>query len=234
MKNLEFNQNSNTSVNAFEEEFVYYLKKDFKLYYKCIFSHDFKERQKIDQFIIQELDSYVYLVFGGIIQDLSESIDVKGILEELEEKHKLVGSQLFDFRPIWGYKHIFSALWHAEKAKNANRMISNSFSMEILLYIAGCRQIKKALEMLGVKESTHKIIGVLVADSLDVLPVAHTDLKERIRFKPSLHIIEEFDLKREWFIQQLFEDNYQNADKFSDSDIEKAQLEKVALLALNA
>ncbi|MHA2290384.1 MAG: KEOPS complex subunit Cgi121, partial [Promethearchaeota archaeon] len=188
---------------------------------------------KIDEFIIQELDSYTYLVFGGIIQDLGELIDVKSTLEGLGGKFKLVGSQLFDFRPIWGYKHIFSALWHAEKAKNANRMISKSFSMEILLYLAGCRQIQKALDMLGVKEGTHKIIGVLVSESGDVLPAAYNFLKETILFKPSMDIIEEFDLKREWFVQQLINDNYPNAIDFSNSDIEKAQLEKIALLTLN-
>ena len=109
--------------------------------------------KKIEPYIIEELDSYVYLVFGGMLQGQSESIDIKETLDGLEDKFKLIGSQLFDFRPIWGYKHIFSALWHAEKAKKANKMISKTFSMEILLYLAGCRQIKKALNLLGVKEN---------------------------------------------------------------------------------
>ena len=188
--------------------------------------------KKIEPFIIEELDSYVYLVFGGILHGQSESIDIKDTLDGLEEKFKLIGSQLFDSRPIWGYKHIFSALWHSEKAKKANKMISKTFSMEILLYLAGCRQIKKALNLLGVKENSNKIIGVLAASTSEVLPKAYKYLKEKIQFNPKSNIIEEFALKREWFIQQLLEDNYQGAINFSDADIEKAQLQKVALLAL--
>ncbi|MHA1978306.1 MAG: KEOPS complex subunit Cgi121 [Candidatus Hodarchaeales archaeon] len=190
--------------------------------------------QKIEPFITELLESHVYIVFGGIIQDQSEAVDIKRTLERLEERFKLVGSQLFDFRLIWGYKHIFSALWHAEKAKLANKMISNSFSMEILLYLAGCRQIKKALAMMGVKENSNKIIGVLVAETRDVLPDAYTSLREKLQFNPDGNIIEDFSRKREWFIQQLLEEKYHDAANFSDLDIEKAQLEKVALLALNA
>ncbi len=190
--------------------------------------------QKIRPYIIQELDSYVYLVFGAVIQNQSESIDIKKTLGELEERFMLVGSQLIDFRHIWGYKHIFSALWHTEKAKSTDKMISKSFSMEILLYLAGCRQIKKALSLLGVKNDSSKIIGILVAEAGDILPEAYSFLEEVIRFVPDINIIEEFDLKREWFIQQLLDENYHNAASFSNSDIEKAQLEKVALLALDS
>ncbi len=189
---------------------------------------------KIEPYVIQELDSYVYLVFGATIQDQSKSINIKSILDELEDKFELVGSQLFDFRLIWGYKHVYSALWHAEKAKISNNMISKSFSMEILLYLAGCRQIKKALDMLGVKSNSEKIIGVVVGENRKELPEAFQFLKNTIQFDADTSIIEQYDLKRKWLIEQLLKENYQYANTFSDVEIEKAQLEKVALLALNA
>jgi tRNA threonylcarbamoyladenosine modification (KEOPS) complex Cgi121 subunit len=188
---------------------------------------------KIEPYVIQELDSHVYLVFGGLIQDQSRSIDIKTTLKELENRFTLVGAQLIDFRLIWGYKHIFSALWHAERAKSTNKMISKSFSMEILLYLAGCRQIKKALEMLGVKDNSEKIIGVLVAKTHNRLPEAFQFLKKTVPFAPNVGIIEQFDLKRKWFVEQLINEDYHDATYFSDAEIEKTQLEKVALLALN-
>ena len=105
--------------------------------------------------------------------------------------------------------------------------------MEILLYLAGCRQIKKAIEMLGVKKNSNKIIGVLVAETREVLPEAYTFLCEIINLIPEISIIEDFSSKREWFVQQLLDDKYYNAANFCNAEIEKAQLEKVALLALN-
>ena len=68
-------------------------------------------------------------------------------MKQLVEDNNLIGAQIVDYLLIWGHQHIYSALWHAEKAKINKSMISNSFSIEILLYLAGYRQIKKAIEL---------------------------------------------------------------------------------------
>ena len=60
--------------------------------------------------------------------------------------------QSFALRYVLNSTHLKSAVWHAVSAKQANRMISKSLSLEILLYLSCQRQIYRAIEYLGLEE----------------------------------------------------------------------------------
>ncbi len=113
-------------------------------------------------------------------------------------------------------------------------MISNSFSIEILLHLAGYRQIKKAINLLGVKKGSNKVIGVLAAEKVYNLTAAYLNLKEVLLLQNNLNLIEDFSSKRNDMIKQLEKEGYQLASEFSHKDIEKAILQKVALLSLES
>jgi len=184
------------------------------------------------EFRIEKLDSYQYLVFSGVIQSNVSPTAIRGILNRLTKEHTLLGAQLFDHRLIWGYRHLHSALWHAEKANKTESMISRSLAMEILLYIAGCRQIKKAIELIGIQEDTNKIIGVLLAKTESYLSESYLNIKEKLQLQSDLTIIEDFSEKKDAVILHLGDEGYKKANQFSNKEIEKIFLQKVALLSL--
>jgi len=104
--------------------------------------------------------------------------------------------------------------------------------MEILLYTAGCRQIKKAIELIGIQENTNKIIGVLLAKTESFLSESYFNIKEKLQLQSDLTIIENFSEKKDAVIKYLEEEGYKKADQFSNKEIEKIFLQKVALLSL--
>ncbi|UCG03636.1 MAG: hypothetical protein JSW11_06540 [Candidatus Heimdallarchaeota archaeon] len=153
------------------------------------------------------------------------------ILSRNRIKYDIKASQIFDNLYIWGYRHLYSAVWHAIKAKKNNRMISKTLSIEVLLYAAAQRQIKKAFALLGVKETTKDIAGIVLGETSQQLIDASYQLQEELNLKANIKLLGDFTSKNELFIKLLRNDGYKTTD-FTFSDIEKAVLQKIALLAL--
>jgi tRNA threonylcarbamoyladenosine modification (KEOPS) complex Cgi121 subunit len=110
-------------------------------------------------------------------------------------------------------------------------MISKSLSMEVLLYAAAQRQIKKAITLLGVKKTTKDVAGVLLGKKSKELIDTSRQLQEELHIKPNIVLLDDFESKNELFIQILNNDGY-NATDFTFDEIEKAVFQKIALLAL--
>ncbi|MHA2202151.1 MAG: KEOPS complex subunit Cgi121 [Candidatus Hodarchaeales archaeon] len=164
---------------------------------------------------------------------MSESAhsDIGMILTKNRTKYSIIGSQLFDNQYIWGYRHLFSAAWHALNARKNNRMISKTISIEVLLYVAAQRQIKKAIALLGVKKTTKDVAGILLGEASQQLINASYQLQEELHMKPNINLLDDFSSKNELFIEVLSNDGY-NATDFTFNEIEKTVLQKIALLAL--
>jgi len=106
--------------------------------------------------------------------------------------------------------------------------------MEVLLYTAGCRQIKKAIELIGIQEDSNKIIGVLLASTESSLSESYLNIKEKLQLQSDLTVIEQFSEKKDAVVKYLGYEGFKNANQFSNEDIEKIFLQKVALLSLEA
>ncbi|MFX1514794.1 MAG: KEOPS complex subunit Cgi121 [Promethearchaeota archaeon] len=171
------------------------------------------------------------LVFTGSIKTKLKRSDIGLILDRNRTKYGILASQLLDNLYIWGFRHLYSATWHALKAKQHDRMISNNLSIEILVYAAAQRQIKKAITLLGVKKTTKYVAGILLGKrSQDLIDASH-QLQEELHIKPNIKLLDDFESKNELFIKMLNNDGYTATD-FSFDEIEKAVLQKIALLAL--
>lgn len=138
---------------------------------------------------------------------------------------------MLENRYIWGYRHLYSATWHALMAMKTKRMISKTLSMEVLLYSSGQRQIKKAIALLGVKENTEEVVGMLLRKTEQFLIDAFTQVKEDLHLKVNLDLLEDYSSKSQDVTRMLANDGFK-ASKFTFSEIEKAILQRVALLAL--
>lgn len=71
-------------------------------------------------------------------------------LDELRKKN--IACQLMDADKIYGKEHLMAAISHAVRAFLYKTNSCNSLDMEILLYASGKRQIKDAIEHMGIKE----------------------------------------------------------------------------------
>lgn len=142
-----------------------------------------------------------------------------------------MASQLFDNRYVWGYRHLYSAIWHALNAKKNNRMISKTLSIEVLLYAAGQRQIKKAIALLGVKENVDDVVGLLIGEKANQVINANIELQKKLYLKPNPKLLEDFSSKNQHVVEILVDEGFP-ANNFNYSEIEKAILQKIALLAL--
>lgn len=183
--------------------------------------------------MIEKINQKYLLVFTGSLHSPLEPTRIRDILNQITSDFSLIASQIFDNRFIWGRQHLFSAIWHAYNAEKNNQMISKTLSMEILLYTAGQRQIKKAIQLLGVRNNTKDVLGVLIGSDKSQLIEACVEIQRQLRLQLNPKLLEDFSAKYQYLVQMLVKDGF-SAEKFTFEEIEKAILQKIALLALDS
>jgi KEOPS complex subunit Cgi121 len=70
--------------------------------------------------------------------------------------------QVLNADMVCGKKHIDSAILHAIRAWKENTQSTHSLSMEVILYAAGERQVKIALEKMGISSGNNSVVLVLI------------------------------------------------------------------------
>lgn len=105
------------------------------------------------------------IVLGARLEKQGNSQQILIKSREIAEEIPLF--QVVDAAHVAGKEHLLSSFWHAFRHFNAGRKISSHFSLEVLLYAAGVRQINQAISSLGIQDSTKTI--ALIAGSSDLL-----------------------------------------------------------------
>jgi KEOPS complex subunit Cgi121 len=91
--------------------------------------------------------------------------DVKGFLEHVRREAREAHVQFFDARLIAGKQHLYFAALNALRAFEKKSNISSSLAVEALLYASAQRQIRKAVDMLGVKQDSSEVAGLIIAEN---------------------------------------------------------------------
>jgi KEOPS complex subunit Cgi121 len=89
-----------------------------------------------------------------------------------EEKPSGVDIQFFDAKLIATCQHLYFAAINALTAFKNKENISKSLAMETLLYASAQRQIRKAMEILGIKPATPEIAVLIIGEKSDVVKSA--------------------------------------------------------------
>lgn len=84
--------------------------------------------------------------------------------------------QAFDSNKIAGWEHLYFAALNALKAFQSGYNISKSLSMELLLYASAERQIKNAIQKVGINENTKEVTIAILANEKNT----HKDLVEKL------------------------------------------------------
>ena len=110
---------------------------------------------------IEEFGKYVAMTgFRNVkIRDVEEFFKIIR-----REKPSNVEIQFFDAELVATWQHLYFAVLNALTAFKNKRNISKSLTMEIMIYASAQHQIRKAMELLGVKLTTSKIAVLIIGE----------------------------------------------------------------------
>ena len=90
--------------------------------------------------------------------------DTNGFLDHVRREAKEAHVQFFDAKLIAGQQHLYFAALNALKAFENKSNISSSLAIEALLYASAQRQIRKALDTLGLKQDSSQVAVLIMAE----------------------------------------------------------------------
>lgn len=111
---------------------------------------------------IQEFDKYVLITGFNNVKIREPAEFLKKIQKE---KSSSVEIQFFDAQCVASWQHLYFAALNALKAFKNKENISKSLAVETILYTSAQRQIRKAMELLGITSKTSRIAMLIIADN---------------------------------------------------------------------
>ncbi|MEM3090173.1 MAG: KEOPS complex subunit Cgi121 [Candidatus Bathyarchaeia archaeon] len=99
--------------------------------------------------------------------------DVEGFLETVKKRlAKNVEAQFFDAGFVATWQHLYFAALNAFNAFKNGVNISKSLAVEVLLYASAQRQIRKAMNFLGIKPNSDAIAVLIVGEKAEDVKTA--------------------------------------------------------------
>ena len=130
---------------------------------------------------IEETGKYVEITgFRNIIIE-----DAKEFLKAARKnKQQRVWVQFFDADLMATRQHLHFAVLNALLAFKNERNLSKSAAMEVMLYASAQRQIRKAIELIGVKPASANVAVVIVGERREAVKMALSSVSEAIGSEP--------------------------------------------------
>jgi len=138
---------------------------------------------------------------------LPSSIPVSTLLSHSQTIAGEIGVtfQLFDADRVAGPSHLLFAALHALHAFQRGVQRASTLGMEILRFAAAQRQISRALALLGVRDNTSRLAGVILDDSPQPISQAHSRFLALTGAKPAPQILQIESKAKEEHIRQVFD-----------------------------
>jgi tRNA threonylcarbamoyladenosine modification (KEOPS) complex Cgi121 subunit len=95
------------------------------------------------------------------------NVKIKNVEEFLKVTRKVrptVDIQFFDAHLVATWEHLYFATLNALKAFRNGESISKSLAMETMLYASAQRQIRKATELIGIKQTTPSVAVLIIGE----------------------------------------------------------------------
>jgi len=96
----------------------------------------------------------------------------------LQEKNPDIWVQFFDADLIATWEHLYFAVLNALLAYRNKRNISKTVAMETMIYASAQRQIRKAITILGVKESSSNVAFVIIGDKPEIVQTSFSEIEK--------------------------------------------------------
>ncbi len=147
---------------------------------------------------------------------------------------KGVEIQLFDACLVASWEHLFFAALNACVAFQTGRGVSKSLAVETALYASSRRQIKKALEFIGVKPGTRSIAVLVLGDDAASVRTALSIVTKRFGSEPDESVMELSEEKKK-LIRSAFDISDCELEAVLATDRDRALvdliIERIALLS---
>ena len=112
---------------------------------------------------------------------------VKAARKELPES---VWVQFFDAGLVASWQHLYFAVLNALLAFKNGRNISKSAAMETMLYASAQRQIRKAIDFMGVKCAVADVAVVVIGENAESVEELLSAVSKRVGKKPDDTVLE--------------------------------------------
>ncbi|MDH5448795.1 MAG: KEOPS complex subunit Cgi121 [Candidatus Bathyarchaeota archaeon] len=160
--------------------------------------------------------------------------DVDHLLSLVRQKLGDVTVQFFDAQLVAGWQHLYFATLNSLKAFKNRTNISKNLAVECLLYASAQRQIRVALNLMGIKQNSSQIAVLVVADEENVAEKSLTEVSKLILGKRDDGVLD-LSVEKMAYIRRLFDiSDTELAAKLEEDGEKKALsdlvIEHVALL----
>ena len=136
---------------------------------------------------IEEIGKYVEITgFRNILIGDAEEF-LKAVRKEKQQR---VWVQFFDAELVATWQHLYFAVLNALLAFKNERNISKSVAMEAMLYASAQRQIKRALDFIGVKCDSANVAVVITGERRDSVKAVLSAVSEAIGAEPAEAVLE--------------------------------------------
>jgi len=162
--------------------------------------------------------------------------DIKEFFKTIRlEKRSNVEIQFFDAQLVATWQHLYFAALNALTAFKNNENISKSLAMEIMIYASAQHQIRRGVEILGVKPDVSKIAVLIMGEKPEIVKSALQMVSKYVNAKNDDTVLELSEEKAR-IIQRTFGISDLELKTIMKKDgLEKALtdllLERMALLA---
>jgi KEOPS complex subunit Cgi121 len=130
--------------------------------------------------------------------------DTKEFLKKIhKEKPSNVETQFFDAKYVATWQHLYFAVLNALTAFKNKENISKSVTMETMLYASAQRQIRKAMQLLGIKSETSEIALLIIGQNPETVKSALPIISASVNVQHDDTVLELSEEKRR-IIQKAF------------------------------
>jgi KEOPS complex subunit Cgi121 len=166
----------------------------------------------------------------GVVGGTSTVVDVDILLTELSKIAKKNGviAQVFDADLVAGESHLVHAARLAILARETGRGFTNSLEVELLCWIAGERQIGRAIRKVGIRPGMRKLAFVVAGETRGRVNKALREIVASLGLKPNPLAIA-LNRKKEKMIKEAFSIT---PEELGVAPLEKLVMERVSSLEL--
>jgi KEOPS complex subunit Cgi121 len=105
-------------------------------------------------------------------------------------KQANVSVQFFNAQLIATWEHVYFAVLNALTAFRTKRNVSKNLAVEVMLYASAQRQIRKAIELVGVKPGCGNVAVLIIAENPEAVKTAVSAVSRLFGRKPDEHVLE--------------------------------------------
>ena len=131
--------------------------------------------------------------------------NVEGFLQAVRrEKPSDAEVQFFDAKLVATWEHLYFAAFNALSTFENNKSISNTISMEAMLFASAQNQIRRAMTLLGMKSGSSNIAVLIVATESESIELTLSIVSKYIEGKRDDGILE-LSTQKSALIQEVFQ-----------------------------